>query len=74
MDNYDVNNSTDVISCMEEDDAGNLTRKWMCKHYHRERISEEQGEKEKRPKEEFYSYDIPRNSIMAKYRPEYPLL
>ena len=58
MDNYGVNNSTEVISYVEKYDAGNLTRKCMCKHYHRERISEEQGEKEKRPKEEFYSYHI----------------
>lgn len=52
MERYDVNVSADVTSYMEDYALENPTRKWMCEHYHRERISQEQGIKENRPKEE----------------------
>ena len=72
MDNYDINKSTDVISYMKEYAMSNPNRKWICEHYHRERISQEQGIKENRPKEEeFYEYEIPAPLFMRGYGHNY---
>ena len=67
MENYDVNISDDITSYMEEFDFDNPNRKWMCEHYHRERISQEQGIKENRPKEEETYVDEYQSFLLRPY-------
>ena len=67
MERYDVNIDTEVISYMEEYAANNPNQKWMCEHYHREYMDEEQGIEENRPKEEFFEYEIPDPPIIRGY-------
>lgn len=52
METYDSGINNYIISFMEEFSTADSNVKWMCEHFHRERISQQQGIQEKRPKEE----------------------